>query len=557
MTDQFATHEVFNQSPDLENFNLFESDPVLVGATTRGGAGNAREQLSEFGASIGRAETLSWAEQANRHTPELIVFDQKGRHVDRVEFHPAYHQMMRLSMAQGLHCSVWDHLGNGGAAQSGATVARGAGIYMMSQIEPGHVCPITMTNACVPAIMKNPALAKDWIPKVLGREYDPRLVTMGKKSAVTIGMGMTEKQGGTDVRANTTKAEPVNSASGEYRVTGHKWFLSAPMCDAFLILAQAPGGLTCFLVPRVLDDGSLNGLQFQRLKSKLGNRSNASSEVEFHDAAAWIVGDEGRGVNTIIEMVTLTRLDCVLSSAGLMRWGLANAIHHTRHRTVFQKKLIDQPLMTGVLADMALDAEAAALMAFRLAEAYDHPDDGGEARYARIMTPAIKYLTCKMVPGIANEAMECMGGNGYVEDGPMARLYREAPLNAIWEGSGNVMCLDLLRAIGRDPEGFGAVLDHVAEQSGQDSRVMDALTRARTILTDPARAETEARFATEQLALTAAATLMLQHSSGEAADAYAASRLGGLWRATYGTFGGVEDRPDSRAVVDRVMPEVG
>jgi putative acyl-CoA dehydrogenase len=556
MTNQIATHEVFNQSPDLEDFNLFDTDPVLKGAVARGGANKASAQLSDFGAEIGRAETLSWAEQANRHTPELILFDQKGRHVDRVEFHPSYHQMMRLSMAQGLHCSVWDHLG-GEAERQGATVARGAGIYMMSQIEPGHVCPITMTNACVPAILKNPELAKQWIPKILGREYDPRLVAMGDKSAVTIGMGMTEKQGGTDVRANTTTAEPVNGGGGEYRVTGHKWFMSAPMCDAFLILAQAPGGLTCFLMPRVLDDGSLNGLQFQRLKSKLGNRSNASSEVEFRDASAWIVGEEGRGVNTIIEMVTLTRLDCILSSAGLMRWGLANAIHHTRHRTVFQKKLIDQPLMTGVLADMALDAEAAALMAFRLAEAFDAANDEAEARFARIMTPAIKYLTCKMVPGLANEAMECMGGNGYVEESPMARLYREAPLNAIWEGSGNVMCLDLLRAIGRDPEGFGAVCDHIGEQSGQDVNVTAALTRARAILTDPARMETEARFATEQLALAAAATLMLQHSSGEAADAYTASRLGGMWRATYGTFGGIEARPDCRAVVDRVMPEVG
>lgn len=557
MSKTAATHDVFNQPPDLADFNLFDSDPILVAATKRGSEQGACKALSAYGYRLGRAETLEWGALANKHTPELVLFDRKGRRTDVVEFHPSYHHLMTMSMAEGLHCSVWDRMVANGNKFFGQSVARGAGIYMVSQVEPGHVCPITMTNASVATLLLNDKISQSWLPKVLSREYDPELKKFDEKASVTIGMGMTEKQGGTDVRANTSTAIPLDGSGGEYLITGHKWFLSAPMCDAFFVLAQAPGGLSCFFMPRVLEDGSLNGLYFQRLKPKLGNKSNASSEVEFRDAHAWLVGEEGRGINAIIEMVTLTRLDCILAAAGMARWGLANAIHHTRHRTVFQKKLIDQPMMASVLADLALDSEAATLLAFRLAEAFDHASDNEmSGAFSRIMSPVIKYLVCKMVPAIASEALECMGGNGFVEEGPMARLYREAPLNSIWEGSGNVMCLDVLRSIGRDPEGFEGIIEYLIAESDKNKHVMEALERVRTILQDPSRAETEARFATEQFALATAAALMQRNSTGDAADAYAKSRLDGRWRATYGTFGGVDTQPDHRAIINRAMPEL-
>src|SRR6185503_6659964 len=476
MSDAFATHEVFNQSPPFEDVNLFTSDPALVEAVSREGGGHAAKRLAAFGTVCGSAEAFQRGRLANDNPPRLRPFDSKGRRLDVVEFHPAYHECMEISVQEGLHCSAWDHLAMaGGQPVPGANVARSAGTYMAIQMEAGHQCPITMTNAAVPALLLQPEVAKGWLPKILAREYDEAFKPAAAKRGVTIGMGMTEKQGGTDVRTNTTTAEATGNGGpgAEYLITGHKWFMSAPMCDAFLVLAQAPGGLSCFLMPRFLPDGSANAIRFQRLKDKLGNRSNASSEVEFQAAHAWLIGEEGRGVPAIIEMVTCTRLDCAVGSAGLMRLTLANAIHHCRHRTVFQKRLVDQPLMQQVLADLALDVEAATALAFRLCRSFDRASDAHAAAWRRLMTP------------VAYEAMECMGGNGYVEEGLAARLYRELPLNAIWEGSGNVMALDLLRVLQREPEAFECVLDDLDAAAGSDPQLKTHLERIQTMLHEP------------------------------------------------------------------------
>ncbi len=385
MSTLFTTHEVVNQSPPFENVNLFSSDRPLMDAVTREGGGQAANRLTAFGAVCGSAEAFERGRLANEYTPRLKAFDPKGRRLDTVEFHPAYHECMQVSVGEGLHCSAWDHLAEPGAApMPGANVARSAGCYMAIQMEAGHQCPITMTNAAIPALLAQPEVAAAWLPKILSRTYDKSFQPISAKRGATIGMGMTEKQGGTDVRANTTTAAPVNGGGpgSEFVVTGHKWFMSAPMCDAFLVLAQAPKGLSCFLVPRFLPDGSVNALRFQQLKDKLGNRSNASSEVEFQGAHGWMIGEEGRGVPTIIEMVTGTRLDCAVGSAGLMRLALAGAIHHCRHRTVFQRKLVDQVLMQQVLADMALDVEAATALAFRLCRTFDRASRSARGRVA-------------------------------------------------------------------------------------------------------------------------------------------------------------------------------
>ncbi len=456
MASSFTTHEVTNQSPPFEDVNLFTTDRALREAVVREGGERAIESLTAFGAKCGSREMAELSRLANEHPPRLKGFDRQGRRLDVVEFHPAYHALMETSCGEGLHAKVWEHLSKpGGKAVPGINVTRGAGFYMAAQMEAGHCCPITMTNACVPTLLLQPDLAAEWLPRILSRNYDSAFRPAVEKTGITLGMGMTEKQGGTDVRANTTRAVPAKGAGGpgaEYILTGHKWFMSAPMCDAFLVLAQAPKGLSCFLMPRFLPDGSVNALRFQRLKDKLGNRSNASSEVEFHGAHAWLVGEEGRGVPAIIEMVTLTRLDCALSSAGLMRRAVAEAIHHARHRSVFQKRLVDQQLMAEVLADLALDVEAAAALAFRLARCLDNAEDQHTRAWLRLMTPVTKYWVCKIAPAVVYEAMECLGGNGYVEDSMLARLYREAPVNAIWEGSGNVMALDVLRVLQREPE---------------------------------------------------------------------------------------------------------
>jgi putative acyl-CoA dehydrogenase len=411
---------------------------------------------------------------------------------------------------------------------------------MAAQMEPGHCCPITMTNAAVPLLLKLPGFAKDWLPKVLSRSYDPSFAPTDKKASVTFGMGMTEKQGGTDVRSNTTIAAP-GGPNGSYVLTGHKWFLSAPMSDAFFVLAQAPGGLSCFFMPRFLPDGSVNAIHLQRLKDKLGNRSNASAEVEFPGACAWLVGDEGRGVATIIDMVTWTRLDCAVSSAGLMRSALAHAIHHAEGRRVFGKKLIEQPLMRHVLADIALDVEAATLLAFRLARTFD---PGGEERaiaWRRLMTPVTKYWVCKVAPKAAGESMECLGGNGYTEAFPLARIYREAPVNAIWEGSGNVMALDVARVFGREPNVSRLVLDMLAEAARGDAYLATARGRIEALLRDASAREINARELAESLALLAAAVLFREHAPHSVADAFIRSRFSGSPRQTYGQGLGLAD----------------
>ena len=445
----FDNYAAFNQSPPYEDVDLFSSDVPLVEAVRANGGDGESATLSEFGRRWGSAEVFALGREANENSPKLQAFDALGFRSDTVEFHPAYHQLMRESIAAGLHASTWTESGKRAVPPS--EVVRAARFYMAAQVETGHLCPVTMTRAALAALAAAPELAAKIVPKVLTRTYDANFRPWWEKAGLTLGMGMTERQGGTDVRANTTKATP---ASDGYSIAGEKWFLSAPMSDTFLVLAQAPGGLTCFLLPRFRPDGSVNGLRFQRLKDKLGNRSNASSEVEFADAFAWRVGDEGAGVRTILQMVQLTRIDCAIASAGLMRMALAQAVHHCRYRKVFQKALLDQPMMRGVLADMALDLEGAVALVMRVCRALDRASsDPREAAYARLLTPVAKYWICKIAPAFVFEAMECLGGNGYVEESILPRLYREAPVNAIWEGSGNVMCLDVLRALRREEEG--------------------------------------------------------------------------------------------------------
>jgi len=543
----FDTHAVFNQSPPYVDVNLFDGDLPLQEAMRANGAGGEAVTLSQFGARWGSAEMAGNARLANENPPKLRAFDAKGHRLDIVEFHPAYHAFMAESMAAGLHASTWN--ADGSHAPAPAEVARAARYYMVAQVENGHMCPITMTRAAVaPLASASPELCSAWLPKILSRQYDPRFIPWTEKTAVTLGMGMTEKQGGTDVRANTTRAEPI--ADG-YVITGHKWFMSAPMCDAFLVLAQAPGGLTCFLMPRFRPDGSVNALRFQRLKDKLGNRSNASSEVEFAGAFAWRVGEEGRGVRTIIDMVQLTRLDCGIASAGLMRMALAQAIHHTRHRTVFQKKLADQPMMRAVLADMALELEGIVALVFRLCRAFDRAaDDPHEAAYARLLTPMVKYGVCKAAPGFVYEAMECLSGNGYVEEGVLARIYREVPVNAIWEGSGNVMCLDVLRALAREPDEARDVLAVLAKGASGVSGASEALQEAAEIL-GASDAEQQARRAVERIALVAAAAA-LGESGSPVAGCFGRARLAERPGRLYG--GGRLTLAETGQLLERALP---
>ncbi len=547
------THDVANQSPPFVDVNLFLTDRVLQEAVKRDGAGAAAADLERFGARTGSAEALEWGRLANENPPKLKTHDAKGRRLDIVEFHPAYHALMQTSMAEGLHCSAWEHLSAPGAKpKPAANVARCAASYMAAQMEAGHGCPITMTNAAVPTLMLEPSLAREWLPKIFNRQYDSRFVAPSQKTAVTIGMGMTEKQGGTDVRANTTRAEShgVRGGGEPYAITGHKWFMSAPMCDAFLVLAQAPGGLSCFLLPRFLPDGAVNALRLQRLKNKLGNRSNASSEVEFEDAVGFLVGEEGRGVPAIIEMVTSTRLDCAIGSAGLMRIALANAVHHSRHRTVFQKKLADQPLMQQVLADLALDVEAATRLSLRLARSFDNPNDPLDAAWRRVMTPVVKYWVCKMAPAAVNEALECLGGNGYVEESLLPRLYREAPLNAIWEGSGNVMALDFIRALGRERKAAETILEDLARRAEPVAPLRAEAQRLHELLSDAAL-EAGGREAIEGLAKLAAALILVEDAPPAVSDAFLQTRFSGGRRYTYGQ--GL-NRADVQSIVARVLP---
>ncbi|WOJ89559.1 acyl-CoA dehydrogenase family protein [Methylocapsa polymorpha] len=511
----------FNQTPPFENIDLFATDLPLREALARACVDASATGLLEFGKDFGSEETFDLGRLANQVPPRLHIVDAKGDRADRIEFHPAYHALMQKSMAAGLHCSSWE-------PGETKTTERAARLYMATQVEAGHLCPTTMTNAGLAALAASPELHEAWAPRILSRDYDSRMKPWFEKCAVTLGMGMTERQSGTDVRATMSQAKPQN---GHYEITGHKWFMSAPMSDAFLVLAQAPGGLTCFLLPRFRPDGSVNALRFQRLKDKLGNRSNASSEVEFHAAYAERVGAEGEGVRSIIRMVQLTRLDCAVAAAGQMRMGLAQAAHHARHRSVFQRRLMEQPAMRAVLADLALESEANTALVFRLTRAYDRARrDEAEAAYARLMTPAVKYLVAKSAPSFIYETLECLGGNGYVEDLPMARLYREAPLNAIWEGSGTVMALDVLRAFRQSREAAEAVIDRLAAAAGAPGRATaDAIKQN----LDAKDLESRARFVAEKLARLGALAA-LHEADGNLAEAYAATRLQGAPRATWG-----------------------
>jgi putative acyl-CoA dehydrogenase len=542
----FATHEVFNQSPPFWDVDLFSLDPPLKEAVAANGGMAAERELSTFGKHWGSAAMAERGRVANENTPNLRLFDSRGLRRDEVEFHPAYHELMTHSAHAGVHNSTWNAQGKpaGGAAE----VVRAAKFYIASQVETGHLCPITMTRASVAALSAQPDLLARTMPVITTRSYDPTFAPWSTKRGMTLGMGMTEKQGGTDVRSNMTRAE---RDGGAYRITGHKWFMSAPMCDAFLVLAQADEGLSCFFMPRFRPDGSVNAIHFQRLKDKLGNRSNASSEVEFHGAHAERVGDEGKGIRTIIQMVQLTRQDCAIASAGLMRSGLAHALHHARHRSVFQKHLADQPLMQAVLSDMALHMEASIALVMRLCRSFDRAgDEAREAAYMRLLTPAVKYWVCKSAPGFLYEAMECLGGNGYVEEGILARHFRESPVNAIWEGSGNVMCLDVLRALSREPDAASAVLQQLAGESKGLAGAGEAVTFVGKEFRRP-DSERVARLAVEKLALLAAAAA-LNKVSPRNAELFAATRLAGTHAGMYGATDIATD--DVTALLERALP---
>ncbi|UZE51786.1 acyl-CoA dehydrogenase family protein [Rhodopseudomonas sp. P2A-2r] len=541
-----ANLDAFNQSPPFVDIDLFATDRPLVEAVAFNDGSSGFVAHSSFGQLWGSAEMAQRGRLANENPPVLTTVDAGGNRIDRVEFHPAYHELMAHSVDAGIHNSSWT--ADGKPAGGASEVLRAARFYMAAQVETGHLCPLTMTRAAVAALASQPGVLAQAMPIIASTSYDPAFAPWRAKSGMTIGMGMTEKQGGTDVRSNSTRAMRDGDA---YRITGHKWFMSAPMCDAFLVLAQADDGLTCFFMPRFRPDGSVNGIEFQRLKNKLGNRSNASSEVEFRDAYALRVGDEGKGIRTIIQMVQLTRQDCATASAGLMRSGLAHALHHARHRTVFQKHLADQPMMQSVLADMALHVEACTALVMRLCRSFDQAaTDPTEAAYMRLLTPAVKYWVCKSAPGFLYEAMECLGGNGYVEDSILARHYREAPVNAIWEGSGNVMCLDVLRALSREGDAAVAVLQTLmAETSGLPAAAEAASFAIKTML----RPDNErvARQAVETLAmLAAAAALNIVHPLH--AELFVKTRLDSGRSTMYG--GADFTAAQSRALLQRALP---
>jgi putative acyl-CoA dehydrogenase len=554
---RFDTHTVFNQAPLFADINLFDCDPALREALEREGAGWAAPGLSVLGARLGTSAMLELARLANVHPPVLQGFDSRGRRVDEVAFHPAWHALMAQLIEAGAHAAPWAQ------PQPGAQVARAAQYLLFGQVENGSQCPVTMTYASVPALRQHPVLAARWLPKILARQYDPRSLPVDQKHGALIGMGMTEKQGGTDVRANTTCATPLDSrdaaarfgadGAGAYGIVGHKWFFSAPQSDAHLILARtaADGPLSCFFVPRFLPDASRNAIRIQRLKDKLGNWSNASAEVEFCDAVGWMVGAPGRGIPTILEMASHTRLDCVLGSAGILRAALCHALHHARGRAAFGRPLADQPLMQHVLADLALESEAATAFALRLARCFDDKHDPAQATLGRLLTPAGKYWLCKRAPGACFEAMEAMGGNGYVEEGPLARLYREAPVNSIWEGSGNVMCLDLLRAIGKDPEGARAAL--AAELAPAASRDTDLKGYADLLLADLDPACTDeygARVLAERVVTAVQAALLVVHAPACISQAFMASRI---VRPVGGAYGRLDAAADCAAILARAL----
>ena len=559
-----ATHEVLNQATPLEDYNTYEADRVLNEALRREGGDWAETRVSEVGAFAGSARAIRWGAEANENPPRLKTHDRFGNRIDEVEFHPSWHELLGAAVAHGAHALPWRE------PQHGAHVAR-AGMSIAAQAEAGVGCPISMTYSVIPALRKQPELAAEWEPRFMSLIYDKELRPADQKPGALCGMGMTEKQGGSDVRANTTTATPLNGGGpgAEYEINGHKWFFSAPMCDAFLVLAQAEGGLSCFFMPRFTPDGERNGIQIQRLKDKLGNRSNASSEVEFRSAWARMVGDEGRGVPTIIEMVNHTRLDCCLGASAGMRSAVANAIHHTSQRAAFGRLLIDQPLMRNVLADLAIESEAATIGAMRLARAYDEslermpagssaspagPSGSEEAtQFKRISNAVLKYWLCKRAVPHAGEALECFGGNGFVEESGMPRLYRESPLNSIWEGSGNVQCLDVLRAMVRGPEALEAFFGEVDQAAGGDARLDAAAAALREKLADMEAIETRARRLVERMALVLQGSLLVRFGDPAVADAFCASRLDGDWGRAFGTL---PAGTDFGRIIERHTPPV-
>jgi len=531
---RFATHEVTNQPPPLAPYDAYAGDVPLQQALQREGAGWSAQAVAEYGAITGR-EAMELGFAANENRPRFKPVDRFGNRIDEVEFHPAYHRLMQLGIAHGVTGFAWRH-----QRTAGAHVARAALMYLHCQADQGTCCPMTMTYASVPVFRHAPALAGEWLPRIISSEYDSRSLPAWKKSGNTIGMGMTEKQGGSDVRSNTTRAWPLDATGTLYELVGHKWFFSAPMCDAFLVLAQAEKGISCFLLPRFLPDaatGARNAIRIQRLKDKLGDWSNASSEVEFHGAVAWLVGEEGRGIATILEMVALTRQDCMIGSSALMRQALVQAVHHTRHRKAFGKYLNEQPLMQNVLADLALDSEAAMALTMRVARAVDASQrDAGEAAFARIATAIGKYAICKRCPPFVNEAQECLGGAGYVEESILPRLYRQAPLNSIWEGSGNIQCLDVLRALKREPETRDALFAEFAMVKGANRRLDAHVARLVHELDDTGNIEQRSRTLVDMMATGLQAVQLLRTHDTLAGDNFCAARLGETLSRNYGTL---------------------
>jgi putative acyl-CoA dehydrogenase len=537
-----------NQPPPFEGHDLFGSDVALRSAVDRLGASWATPQLRAWGASLGAVESYELADAANRYPPQLRGYDRRGERIDDVVFHPAWHALMQRAMAAGEHCAPWR------TPQAGAQVARAAMYYLHAQVENGTQCPLTMTYASVPVLARHaprlPAIGDTWLPRVLADEYDPRPLPAAQKRSALIGMGMTERQGGSDVRANVTRAE----ADGDdaWRITGHKWFFSAPQCDAHLVLAQTADGLGCFLLPRVAPDGRRNAIRINRLKDKLGNRSNASAEVEFERALAWPVGEQGRGIATILEMVQFTRLDCVIGSAGIMRAALSWALHHARHRSAFGRTLVLQPLMARVLADLALESEAALCLALHLASACEADAAPGLRAAARVVTPAAKYWTCKRAIGVTAEAMEALGGNGYIEESPLPRWYREAPVNSIWEGSGNIVCLDVVRAVQREPDAVDALVASLGSVRGGNRHFDQRLPQLDAQLRRGDAGAGDARRVAQAIALAVSAAELIRHAPAAVADAYCASRLADDAFAG-ATFGALPGAADTRAILARAL----
>jgi putative acyl-CoA dehydrogenase len=533
LADRFITHSVENQPPPLAPYDAYATDLPLREALQREGGGWAEHDVAAYGLVTG-GELMELGVLANENKPKFRPFDRYGHRTDFVEFHPSYHRIMEIGVAHGVPNFAWRH-----EDRPGAHVARAALAYLHTQPEQGTSCPLTMTYACVPALRHQPDLAQDWLPRITSTQYDAHFIPAWEKVGNTIGMGMTEKQGGSDVRANTTRAHPVGAGGpGQlYELVGHKWFFSAPMCDAFLVLAQTDAGISCFLMPRFAPDGTLNAIRIQRLKDKLGDWSNASSEVELQGALAWMVGEEGRGIATIIEMVALTRQDCLIGSSGIMRQALVQAIHHARHRRAFGKRLVEQPLMRNVLADLALESEAAVALSLRVARAIDaSARDAHEAAFARIATAIGKYFVCKRCPPFVNEAQECLGGAGYVEESILPRLYRQAPLNSIWEGSGNIQCLDVLRALGKEPETAPAFFAELEAARGAHAAFDAEIGRLRVELDRRDALEARSRMQVERMALALQASLLLRAGNEHVAAAFCESRLGDAHGLCFGTL---------------------